>query len=284
MARSIAVIQKQIQDAAVQYYAAAGITLDPTKWSKRSVLRLWTFIVASVIAVSEQIYDAFQAVIEALIAAAPPGSSLWLQKRAFEFQYSATDPQVLEVVDDDLQYPEIRPDLRIITRCSVQRTLSSKVLIKVAKGTTPGALSAPELSSFIDYMRDRGVAGITYVCTSQDPDKVIIFADIFYRGQYSAVIFDNIQKAINAYYANLPFNGTLKISDLENAIRRAEGVTDVVLKDVKARKDTTLIANATDLVKDNAVIERNWSSVAGYIVEETTAGSTLLDTLNLISE
>lgn len=288
MARSIATIQKQIQDSAVQYYADAGKTLDVTSWSKRNVLRLWTFIVASAIAIAEQIYDAFQAVIEALIAAAAPATNLWLQKVAFKFQYSATDPQVLEVVDDKLQYPETREDLRIITRCSVQRTLTSNVLIKVAKGIVPGPLSAPELAALSDYMRDQGVAGINYVCSSLDPDKLMIAADVYFRGQYSAVIFDNVQSAVNTYYASLSdgksLNGVVKLSDLENAIRKATGVTDVLLKTVKARKDTTLIASATNLILANAVINRTWPTIAGYIVEETTPGYTLLDTLTFISE
>lgn len=283
MARSLATIQKQIQDAAVQYYAAAGLTLDVTKWSRRNILRLWTFIIASVIVTLEQIQDLYYASIETLLSSGAPATANWLKKKALEFQYSATNPQILIISDTEVpHYSEIKEDLKIITRASVKTTLSNNVKIKVAKSEPPAALAAGELSAFINYIQDIGAAGIKYTCTSTNPDKIYIEADVYYRGQYSAVIFDYIQTSLNLFYKNLDFDGTVKLSDLEAAIRNTTGVTDVVLKNVKARKDSVSLSSATDLILDNAVISRAWQTDAGYIVEETTASNTLIDTLTLI--
>lgn len=285
MARQISDIQKQIQAAAVQYYADAGITLDVTTWSRRNIVRLWTFIVAATIAIFEQVQDAFKSDLEKDLAAAPPASAAWLQKEAFKFQYSATTPQYLTVDDTNgVYYATIREDLRIITRCAVQTTLSNNVKIKVAKSEPPGPLSGPELSAFIGYIRDKGAAGINYTCTSTDADRIRIEADVYYAGIYGSIIFDNVQAALNAFYKSIPFNGILKISDLERAIRNAPGVTDVVIKDVKVRKNAVVLASATSLVTLNQVTRREWQTVAGYIIEEDTAANTLTDTLNLISE
>jgi hypothetical protein len=74
------------------------------------------------------------------------------------------------------------------------------------------------------------------------------------------------------------------VSDLEIAIKNAAGVKDVVLKNVYARKDTTLFASATKLIEDNCVILRGWDTIAGYIVPETTSGQTLNDSLTFISQ
>jgi hypothetical protein len=101
---------------------------------------------------------------------------------------------------------------------------------------------------------------------------------------YSTVIKANVITAINNYLANLDFGGNVKISDLETAILGVVGVTDVVLRNVRARKDATAFVDATYLVQDNAIIGRLWPTQAGYIVEETTAGQTFTDSLNFISE
>lgn len=285
MARQISDIQKQIQAAAVQYYADAGLTLDVTTWSRRNIVRLWTFIVAATIAIFEQIQDAFKSDLETALAAAPPASAPWLQKESFKFQYSAADPQYL-VIDDDngIYYPTIREDLRIITRCSVQTTLSNNVKIKVAKSEPPGPLSGPELDAFIVYVRDKGAAGINYTCTSTAADRVRVEAEVYYGGIYGSVIITNVQDALNAFYKGIPFNGVFKISDLERTIRSAPGVTDVVIKDVRVRKNAVALASATSLVTLNQVIRREWQTVAGYIIEEDTVGNTLSDTIILISE
>ena len=180
-------------------------------------------------------------------------------------------------------YPVTDATLRLISRCSVVSTISNKVIIKVAKGVTPTALSSGELASLQDYINTIGVAGINYYCLSTNSDKIYINADVFYNGQYSSVIQSSVTSAINNYLANLPFNGQIKILDLEIAIRNVTGVSDVVIKNLKLRSDSTSFANGMFLIQNRTTISRIFQTISGYVTEETTSGQTFADTINFIS-
>lgn len=284
MARTVNQIQQSIIDA-----VTADTTLGPalTSTSKRAIWRLWTFIVAAAIAMHEQLIDIFSANVEAVAAAAAPASYSWLQAQIFKFQYSTTTPQTVQFINFAPSYPIIDSTLQIITRCSVTTSLSNSVLIKVAKGATPGPLSSPEITALTAYVNPPfgiGVAGINYIVSSKNPDQLYIQASIFYQGTYSSVIQVNVINAINDYLAALPFNGQMKISDLEQAVRSVPGVNDVVLVNVSARPDATAFGSGTFLVQGNNVMSRLWNTVSGYIISEQTAGQGLTNSLTFTAE
>jgi hypothetical protein len=280
MARTVADIQAGI----ILYKESQGDLAGLNSNSKRSIWYLWTFVVASSIAILEQLQDVFQTNNEAIVNLSAPQTAQWLQDRVFKFQYDATVPQVLQLVNLVPQYPVVDATKRIVTRCSVTSNLSNRVLVKVAKGTTPQPLTSPEVSSLQTYVETLGVAGIKYVITSVDSDKIFVQAQIYYAGSYSSIIQASVIAAIETYLGSLPFNGTLKISDLEIAIKNTAGVADVVFNNVKARRNADSLSAATYLVLDNAIIGKQWSTFSGYIVGETTSGSTLADTLTFIAE
>jgi hypothetical protein len=257
--------------------------------SKRAKWRLTTWITAAAIAIQEQLIDIFQASNEAAIAAAIPETASWLAKMVSQFQYSATSPQIVQLPASLIPaYPTIDPSLQIITRRSVTTTANNRVLIKVAKSEPPQALVTAELNALQDYITTIGVPGIEYIASSTAADELYVKANIYYQGQYSAIILQSVTDALTGYLAALSsvvsFNGVVKISDLENTIRNVAGVNDVVLVDVRARKDATPLSAADYLVQGQTVLSRIWPTVAGYIVQETTSGNTFADTLNLISQ
>lgn len=282
MARSIDTIQAQIIAQAQADSNLSGLT----STSKRAIWRLWTYVTAVCINVFEQLQDLYYAKTEALIAAAPSGNAQWIQATVFKFQYSSTTPQVLQLNTSTLayEYPTVDSTLRIITRCSVTADLLNNVRVKVAKGSTPAALSSPELSALQSYMNTVGFAGINYICTSTNSDKLFIAADVYYQGQYSAVIAATLKDAVDAFLAAIPFNGIVKLTDLEGVMRNVVGVNDVVMKDVAARADATLFASKTYLVQNNTELQRQWQTLSGYIVTETTSSNTFADTINLIAQ
>jgi len=235
MARSVDTIQQQIIDAKNATTELSGLTSD----SRRSSWILWTRIVATIIAFFEQLLDVFKSEVEAIVAVGAPSTPQWIQDRVFKFQYDATNPQVLEIIDLTPQYPVVNADLRIVTRCSVKTDFSNNVNVKVAKGTTPEPLTISEKSALQDYVTILGTAGINYQVQTYDSDKLYVNADIYYKGQYSAIISDTVQLAITNYLAGIPFDGQLIISDLEGAIKAVPGVNDVVLKNIYARADVT---------------------------------------------
>lgn len=281
MARQISEIQQQMLDN-----IAADSVLSPllTSTSKRAIYRLFTYVVAVGINALEQLMDIFTADVEAVAAAAAPATPAWLQDQIFKFQYSATTPQVVQLINFAPAYPVIDETLQIITRCSVTTNLSNSVIIKVATGEPPAALSSPQLSALQSYVTQIGVAGVVYNVISQASDKLYVQANVYYQGQYSAVIKADVIAAIENFLAAIPFNGQVKITDLEDAITAVEGVTDVVLVNVRARANGTAFASGSYLVQNQQTISRLWGTVAGYMVGETTTGNTLNDSLTFIAE
>lgn len=283
MARSIADIQQQMLDK-----IAADEVLAPllTSTSKRSIFRTFTFIVAFAISALENLMDILLASIEDTVSKAAPATPAWLQDQVLKFQYSDTDPQVIQFQQGTFApgYPVVDATKRIITRCSVTTNLSNSVIVKAATGEPPAALTTPQLEALQSYVNEIGIAGVNYTVLSDPSDKLYVKADVYFQGTFSAVIQQNVIDAIEAFLSSIPFNGQVKVLDLERAIRAVEGVNDVLLVDVKARANSTTLASAGFLVQNNQVIGRLWNTVSGYIVGETTTGNTLADTLNFIAE
>ena len=282
MARTVEQINNSLIAAKEADSNLDGLTSD----SRRSLWRSQLYVVAGAQATFEQLMELEKANVQAIVKVAPAGSPYWIQQKMFEFQYDATTPQIIQLNTSTFayNYPTVDATKQIITRCSVNRLIYNVVQIKVAKGTTPAALDSLELAAEQDYINTIGVAGINYVVISNASDKMFIEADIYYKGQYSAIIQANVIAAIEAYFAGIDFNGQVTLTDLEVAIKSVAGVNDVVLKNVKARKDSVALVDAAYMVQSNTELSRMWQTQAGYIVGETTSGNTLADTLNFIAQ
>lgn len=290
MARTVSDIQTAIEAELVANFATIGITLNTTKWSKRNILRLLCFTFATTSAYIEQLMDALKLQIETTASQSASSSPLWLQAQMFLFQYSATSPQVVQLIKTVPQYPVVNPTLRIITACSVTSITPNEVTIKVAK-TVNGSFAkldpSTELASAQGYVNLKGTVGINYTVVSKDSDKIYVNANIYYQGQYSAVISTNVIAALNTFLQNLSFtnfDGILKMTDLEATIRNVVGVNDVILINVKGREDLSAFSAGIDLIKNQTTIRRLWRMVAGYASAETTVGYTFADSLNFIAE
>jgi len=288
MARSISDIQTQINTELVAAFAAINITIDPTKWSKRNMMRLFCYIFSVCTAYLEQLMDVLKLSLEKTASQSAAASGLWIQAQMFAFQYSSTDPQVLQLVGTIPVYPLIDVTLRIITACAVKSTASNEVTIKVAKGNPFVKLSpSTELAAAQGYINQLGSAGINYTVVSLDSDKLYVNADIYYQGQYSAVISANVIAALNSFLQNLSitnFDGSLKMTDLENVIRNVTGVNDVVLLNVRGRADTDSYSAGINLILNKQTQQRLWNTIAGYSSQENTTGYTFADSLNFIAE
>lgn len=287
MARTVAEINSYIVDQLVSQMSLVGITIDPTLWSKRDILRAICYTVAIAQALVEQLQDAFMSDIEGVVATAAAASAKWVQAKMFAFQYSSTNPQIVALINTIPTYPTIDPTLQLITACSVTSDASNNVTIKVAKSNPFTALASLELSSAQGYINTIGMVGIQYNVISLSPDQLYVQADIYYQGQYAAIILSNLVTAISNFLTQSAvnnFNGKIKMSDLEAAIRNTQGVNDVVLKNVRGRASTDAFSAGIDLILATDVLQRQWSTVAGYSIPETTAGKTLADQLNLIPE
>jgi hypothetical protein len=160
------------------------------------------------------------------------------------------------------------------------------VNIKVAKGgISPVALSNGELTAAQSYYSNLNPAGIRYNIISLDADRLLIRGTIYYNGQYQDSIQTDVEAAVNAYLAALPFDGAMVIKDLEIAINNLAGVEDIVIQELSARDETTDFADRTKLIDDyklTNVGNRKWDSVSGYMITEDESGETISDTLEYL--
>jgi hypothetical protein len=279
MARTI----EQIQASIITEIQSTPELAEANSTSRRAIWRLFAYVQASAILLLEQIIDVFRAENDLKISKAIPATATWLNQKVLEFQYSATNPQIIQLVDLAPIYPVIDPNLRLITRCSVVTTISNQVNIKVAKSEPPVALTSNELSSLQSYVNNIGIVGVNYNCISLNADKLFIDAEVYYDGQYSTVISGTVLNAINQFLASLSFNGVLKISDIELAIRNVVGVSDVLIKNIKMRSDSTAFADGTFLVQNKTVVSRVFPTISGYIVGENGSGLDFANNITFIA-
>jgi hypothetical protein len=127
-------------------------------------------------------------------------------------------------------------------------------------------------------------AGVQYLVASSAADKLFLEAEIFYNGQYSAVISTNVIAAINAYLAAIPFDGNVRVNKLVDAIQAVDGVTDVVINNLAMRADAVAFGSKTYLVQANDLIFSKYPTSAGYIIEETTGGEDFASKLTFTVE
>ena len=295
MARPAAIIQKQILDYALAnygtnqgdpfYYIFHDKNNNAITPSKVNLFVLISFIVATSINIFEQLLDVFKSTIEKEIAQAAPGTNAWLQQQVLNFQYSATDPQVIQFVTNDAgllypQYPVVNPALRIITQCAVVTRGIGGYVIKVASNLLP--VGTTEMNALTSYCQQINF-GVPFSFINVNADMLYFGADIYYNGQYSPVIKDNVKAAITAYINDFDtnnFNGTIFLSKLEDVIQAVAGVSDVVLKQIEVNPDPALLLPTTVMVNNYNEALRYYNTYAGYMIVDTNTGRTLDDTLN----
>lgn len=287
MARSVENINDYIVSNLVTNFATIGITINPVLWSKRNMLRVICYSFAVCQAYMEQLQDLQVQQNEGIVNKSAAATALWVQDKMFKFQYSAVNPQVIALINTIPTYPVVDPTLFLISACSVTTDISNVNTIKVATGNPLQALSTLQTASAQGYINTIGVTGISYNVLSLSPDKLFIDAQIFYAGQYAAVIQTNVITALNNFLLNLSitnFNGALEMTDLIAVIRGVMGVNDVELNNVRARADTDPFSAGIDLVLNTAIIQRKFITIAGYIAPETTTLKTFADTLTFTAE
>lgn len=267
MAYSISDIQNQILNAAANQPTLSGLTSP----SQVSIYNLWSYITAVGINIEENLWDNFQAQLENQILAAPVGTDSWLNSQVFLFQYNATSPQIVTLNSGFTpSYPVINTNDQIITRSSVITQQNRIVNIKVATSNPPQALSTLQKSALQSYLDTINFAGVQYNVISLPADILLVGATIYYNGQYSSTIQQTCLNAFNNYMANVPFNGYVVVSQIEQALLAVPGVEDVVLNNVAIRPDGVPLSNTTYLVQNDLELQRRNSMYAGYVVNESS--------------
>jgi Baseplate J-like protein len=278
MARNVSTIKESIRVKKNTYQELQNILFKEEGGDDLGIFNLFADTIALNINIFEQLLDDYNSAIDDTIDNGVPGTEAYIYKKVLEFQYDATTPQVVELGEDLVpRYPVVDESIRIITRAAVLTLGNGRVTIKAAKSDPPTPLSSTEKIALKDYLEVISPAGPVITVQSDNSDKLYVSASVYYDGQYVDSIQSDVESAINAYLSQLDFNGKVLNSKIQDAIQGVAGVKDVVINEVKARKDSTPFAGAT-------VVARQWPTIAGYIVEETTSGQKFADTITYTAE
>ena len=256
--------------------------------SQTAIYKLWKYITAMTYRILEQLWDKKKAEFEAILATGVTPSIYWLRQKAFEFQYDATTPQIVQLVNMQATYVPIDITKRIITRAAAKPTPGLATLF-LAKNDPPEKLTAPELSSIQGYFTSAGdgttqavgvgFAGQSIYCVSLDPDLLYLEATIYYNGQYAGTIVNDTIAAITAYISDLGLYPIMKTVDLVDVIQSVKGFSDINIANLSCRDAATAWLSGTDLVLAGATVATSYTTSSGYMIGETTATYTLIDKL-----
>lgn len=261
--------------------------------SLTAVYTLWKYIVGVQMYLFEVLFDRKKAEIETILDNNVFGSEIWVRDKTFEFQYDATTPQVIQLVDMVPTYVPVDTTLRIVSRCSVQSSAGTCTIL-VAKGESPPEpLTVAEQAALTNYWNAGGtqfgeeigigVAGVLYAISSLDPDRFYIKADIYYKGTYANTISTDVINKLNEYMANIEFGGNVRTVDVVDYLQQVAGFDDIIINDLAIRSSATAFASRTSLILANATVLNSATTIAGYVIEEDDATHTFIDSLTFIA-
>lgn len=249
--------------------------------SQTGTANAWAYLHALASNLLSQLFDKFQSDVTDILKNNIAATPIWVKNKILAFQFG--DSVEMNETTGVVEYPVVDVTKKIITQCSVTNASYGEVNIKVAKGgIMPIALSSGELTAVQSYYANLNPAGIRYNIISLNADKLLVRGVVYYDGQFQDSIKTDVETAINAYLASLPFDGAMVIKDLEQAINAVNGVEDIVIQELSARDSTTDFADRTRLIDDyklTNVGNRKWDSVSGYMITEDHSGDTIGITL-----
>jgi hypothetical protein len=277
-ARSTSQIENSIL-AAIASNPVLSIINSP---SQAAIYTQLAYVIASAQAIEEQLNDRLVSQVESVVRTLPPANGPWIQQQAFNFQYSASNPQIIQSATGMPYYTNVNDAYKIVTNCSVSQQGAGNVAIKVATGqpgSTPQPLSTIQLQALQYYFSVIKPMGIIYNISSNPADKLYSAWNITAQGAYSGNITTNLLNAYNNYLNSISFGGIIKFVDILQALRNVTGVIDVKCNQMVARPDSTTFS-VTSLPGNTVMVsngtpqgtaqygQTEYTTAAGYIIGE----------------
>jgi hypothetical protein len=244
MARTITQIHSELKSNFIANSSIeAKYGLDPLQtfdqqFSKVSIENLFLYIVALSIHVLEQIFDNHKSDVTTALANQRPHRLQWYVEKAKAFQFGDA------LVQDADYYAVEDEEAQIISHASAEE-VAGRLFVKVAKlvDDVLAPLSATELNSFETYMERVKDAGVSITYISDVGDDLRLVMDIWYNplvvDENGALLSDSSVKpaedAINDFIVNLPFNGEFIVTELVDALQKAEGIDIPVILSAESK-------------------------------------------------
>lgn len=213
-----------------------NLVLDATSGSKIANWRLWLWIVAVASHVVEGLFDAAKAYISSTINSVRPHTLKWYEQEARKWQYGH---EIAWLDDDHFGYLIIDAAARLVTDVAATEADDGSLTIKAVKRVSgvPAALASLELQSFIAFWARWKDAGVRINIVSQPPNvldiQAVVQRDRLVLAEDGTLLRDSsvntMQAALEAWLNNLQFNGVIRITDIEQAAKTAEGIIDFAI-------------------------------------------------------
>ncbi len=245
--------------------------------SKMSVMNGILWVVASVIYSFETLLDVFAVDISKTIDSRINGTPAYYAKALLQYQQG----DELTMREDGLAfgYAQIDESKRIITQVSYvestdDRNIDSKLILKVATGTKGNleAIPAEDMIPVNAYIGKLKFAGTRVEVISTKGDVLVPRLTVFYDGAIpEPEMYDAIEERIKEYVMNISFDAAVYVSQLTDAIRRADHVTDVYIDGTATPEQGVFIAaHDTDgKIQPLQRIGRMTYTASGYLKESS---------------
>ncbi|WP_343671827.1 hypothetical protein [Chitinophaga sp.] len=230
MARTIT----EIQDDIISRIAGNTTLAALNSSSKVAVWRLWTYIVAVSIWALENLFDLHKSEVTTLINEKAPHSLRWYANKARDFQYGSELAYETDYYDNSALTEDQVAEQRIIAYSAVvEQTKGLRLKVARIVDGDLNALTDQQLESFETYMNRIKDAGVTpLIVESLAPDNLKLELVIYYNplvlgsdgSRLDGTNPDPVRNCVKDYLKNLPFNGTLVLAYLVDALQQVDGI------------------------------------------------------------
>jgi hypothetical protein len=233
---------------------------DLTSPSKVAIWRLIFYVMAAAIWILETLFDQHKTEVETLLNNTIPGTVPWYRDLSLKFQYG----YALAYINNKFQYPTIDLTAQIVKYAAA---VEGNGIITIKTATITGGelspLSTIEHNAFKAYIAKTKYAGskINFITDIADSLKIAytIYYDPLLLAADGSLLSDSatfpVEDAINNYCVALPFNGTLNLTKITDAVQNSLGVIDPLLTLAQAKYGSI----------PYATINANYVANSGYI-------------------
>ncbi|WP_080058286.1 hypothetical protein [Spirosoma aerolatum] len=232
MVRTQQQITAEIEDFQAKYTELSKLTTTSQTGVFTQIKNLWVLLNMAL----DQRVGQLISQITALIGAAQVGSLSWYANTIKAFQFG----DYLTVYEGArIGYASVNADKQIVKQCTVTEGTDGRLLAKVAKsvGGVLAPLQSVELDALKEYIRQIKYAGVIVDCISLPADELRLEVTIRYDRlvlNASGQLLTDVTKypaldAIKAYLQALPFDSTLRWTELTDYLQKQAGVADFVI-------------------------------------------------------
>ena len=253
--------------------------------SKMSILDAFTWVTATCIWSFENIMDVFKVDLAQDLRNRVNGTPAYFANALLKYQ--SGDKLTISEDGASFSYSNIDESKRVISKVSYSEVAEEGyhdklLLLKIATGDEGNysQVNPDELLAIREYLSQILFAGQHALVVSRKGDILIPRVTVYYDGAVDEnTVYDNIDKALNEFIANIDFDGIVYVQKIIDCIQKAEHVTDVDMTGGGSDLQGIFIAQYNDdnhliLTHGNAEqkVGRYFTPNSGYVKESTRAG------------